>query len=84
MDASIMSLDLEAYKNYSPPFLEITYAIGYGLSYAVLSSSIVFTVSNHGKDIISAFQGNVKKMFMLGLWKSIKLFRSGDILYLPS
>lgn len=61
LDAATMSLDLEAYKDYSPPFLAITYAIGYGLSYAVLSSSIVFTVLEYGSTIKDAFKGNTKK-----------------------
>ncbi|GMG26164.1 unnamed protein product [Ambrosiozyma monospora] len=61
LNASTMSLDLEAYKNYSPPFLAITYAMGYGCSFAVLSSSIVYTILEHGKDIVQAFKGTQSK-----------------------
>ena len=61
LDAATMSLNLEAYKDYSPPFLSVTYAIGYGLSYAVLSSSVVFTILEYGTSIIAAFRGNLKK-----------------------
>lgn len=61
LDTATMSLNLEAYKAYSPPFLAVTYSIGYGLSYAVLSSSVVYTILEHGKDIISSFRGSAKK-----------------------
>lgn len=61
LDAGSMSLNIEAYKNYSPPFLSATYAISYGLSYAVLSSSIIYTILEHGKDIWNSFKGNYKK-----------------------
>lgn len=61
LNAGSMSLDEEAYKNYSPPFLAATYAISYGLSYAVLSSSVVYTLLEHGKDIWNSFKGEYKK-----------------------
>lgn len=61
LNAETMSLDLEQYKNYSPPFLASTYAISYGLSYAVLSSSVCYVVLYHGKSIIKAFRNDQQK-----------------------
>ncbi|CAH6719914.1 oligopeptide transporter 1 [[Candida] jaroonii] len=61
LDLSTMSLDEQAYKAYSPPFLASTYAISYGLSYAVLSSSVVYVVLYHGKDIYGTFTRGVKE-----------------------
>lgn len=51
------ALDEDAYKAYSPPFLATTYAIGYGTSYAVLSSSVVYVILEHGKEIIDCLRG---------------------------
>lgn len=61
LDAATMSLNETAYQNYSPPFLAATYAIGYGTSYAVLSSSIVYVFLYHGRDILEIFKGKQKK-----------------------
>lgn len=54
-------LDIEAYKNYSPPFLAVTYAIAYGTSYAVLTCGPVYAILYHGKDIWNGFKGRGKK-----------------------
>jgi OPT family oligopeptide transporter len=45
------TLDLEAYKGYSPLFLSTTFALSYGLSFAAIVSLIVYTYLNHGKSI---------------------------------
>ncbi|KXX73898.1 Sexual differentiation process protein isp4 [Madurella mycetomatis] len=45
------TLDEEAYKNYSPLFLSTTFALAYGLSFAAISSLIVYTYLHHGKTI---------------------------------
>lgn len=45
------TLDLEAYKTYSPLFLSTTFALSYGLSFAAIASLIVYTYLNHGKQI---------------------------------
>lgn len=66
------SLDEEAYKNYSPPFLSSTYAISYGLSYAVLSSSIMYTILYHWKDIFLAFKGQNKKDIHVRMMENYK------------
>ncbi|VBB86938.1 Putative sexual differentiation process protein [Podospora comata] len=44
-------LDEEAYKNYSPLFLSTTFALSYGLSFAAITSLIVYTYLHHGKTI---------------------------------
>ncbi|KAK4186533.1 putative sexual differentiation process protein [Podospora australis] len=44
-------LDEEAYKNYSPLFLSTTFAISYGLSFAAITSLVVYTYLHHGKTI---------------------------------
>ncbi|TVY83460.1 Sexual differentiation process protein isp4 [Lachnellula suecica] len=48
---SDFTLDVEAYKAYSPLFLSTTFALSYGLSFAAISSLIVYTYLNHGKQI---------------------------------
>nr|QBZ39423.1 sexual differentiation process protein 1 [Thermochaetoides thermophila] len=45
------TLDVEAYNNYSPLFLSTTFALSYGLSFAAISSLIVYTYLHHGKTI---------------------------------
>ncbi|QPG76695.1 hypothetical protein FOA43_004089 [Brettanomyces nanus] len=55
------ALDEQKYQAYSPPFLASTYAIAYSTSYAVLTSSIVYIVLEHGKDIYSCFRGHQEK-----------------------
>lgn len=45
------TLDQEAYKNYSPLFISTTFAISYGLSFAAITSLIVYTYLHHGKMI---------------------------------
>ncbi|KAK3375461.1 OPT family small oligopeptide transporter [Podospora didyma] len=45
------TLDEEAYKNYSPLFLSTTFAISYGLSFAAITSLVVYTYLHHGQTI---------------------------------
>ncbi|KAF5639845.1 sexual differentiation process isp4 [Fusarium sp. NRRL 52700] len=45
------TLDEEEYKNYSPLFLSTTFAMSYGLSFAAISSLIVYTYLHNGKQI---------------------------------
>ncbi|KFZ08867.1 hypothetical protein V502_09095 [Pseudogymnoascus sp. VKM F-4520 (FW-2644)] len=52
--------DPELYKTYSPPFLTTTYAIAYGLSFAVLTASPVYVFLYHGKDIWASIRGRGK------------------------
>jgi hypothetical protein len=45
------TLDEAAYRAYSPLFLSTTFALSYGLSFAVIAWLIVYTYLNHGKQI---------------------------------
>ncbi|KAL6859590.1 small oligopeptide transporter [Trichoderma novae-zelandiae] len=48
---SDMTLNEAAYKSYSPLFISTTFAISYGLSFAAISSLVVYTYLHHGKYI---------------------------------
>ncbi|ETS05610.1 small oligopeptide transporter [Trichoderma reesei RUT C-30] len=48
---SDMTFNEEAYKSYSPLFISTTFAISYGLSFAAISSLVVYTYLHHGKYI---------------------------------
>lgn len=45
------TLDLQAYKDYSPIFLSTTFALQYGLSFAATMALVVHTSLYHGPDI---------------------------------
>lgn len=72
LNLATMALDEEAYKAYSPPFLASTYAIAYGVSYAVLASSVTYTALYYGKDIFQSLKGNVKEDVHVRLMKKYK------------
>ncbi|OWP04008.1 small oligopeptide transporter [Marssonina coronariae] len=55
------TLDLDAYKAYSPLFLSTTFAISYGLSFAAIASLIVYTYLNHGEQIWGQFRNSTKE-----------------------
>jgi OPT family oligopeptide transporter len=48
---SDFTLDEEAYKNYSPLFISTTFAMAYGLSFAAISSLVVYTFLHNRKQI---------------------------------
>lgn len=50
------TLDIAAYKEYSPIFLGSFFTITYGLSFATLSAVIVHTAIFHGSEIIERFK----------------------------
>ncbi|KAH8672106.1 small oligopeptide transporter-like protein [Tricladium varicosporioides] len=52
------TLNVEAYKSYSPLFLSTTFAMSYGLSFAAIASLIVYTYLNHGKQIWQQFRNS--------------------------
>ncbi|KAF3347535.1 hypothetical protein VdG2_04257 [Verticillium dahliae VDG2] len=56
-----MTLDEEAYKNYSPLFISTTFAMSYGLSFAAISSLIVYTYLHNGKQIWQQYQNSAKE-----------------------
>ncbi|THC89090.1 hypothetical protein EYZ11_011457 [Aspergillus tanneri] len=55
------AIDEAKYREYSPIFLPITFALSYGLGFAVLSCLLTHVVLNHSKDILSTFKGKSKK-----------------------
>lgn len=55
------TLDLEAYKAYSPLFLSTTFALSYGLSFAAIAALIVYTYLNHGKQIWQQFRNSTQQ-----------------------
>lgn len=51
-----LTLDEQAYKEYSPLFLSTTFAISYGLSFAAIAALIVHTYLYHGKELMGRFR----------------------------
>ncbi|RYP47806.1 hypothetical protein DL768_006215 [Monosporascus sp. mg162] len=54
-------LDEEAYKSYSPLFISTTFALSYGLSFAAISSLIVYTYLHHRKTIWAQYQNSTNE-----------------------
>ncbi|KAJ4325689.1 hypothetical protein N0V84_003407 [Fusarium piperis] len=55
------TLDEEAYKNYSPLFISTTFAMSYGLSFAAISSLVVYTYLHNGKQIWQQWRNSTKE-----------------------
>ncbi|KAF7525202.1 hypothetical protein G7054_g11180 [Neopestalotiopsis clavispora] len=53
-----LTLDEEAYKNYSPLYISTTFAMAYGLSFAAIASLIVYTYLHHSKTIWRQYQNS--------------------------
>ncbi|KXT06362.1 hypothetical protein AC578_9203 [Pseudocercospora eumusae] len=53
--------DVEAYKAYSPVFMPATFALGYGISFAVMAALISHIFLYHFQDIMRSFKGNRPK-----------------------
>ncbi|KAF2773854.1 small oligopeptide transporter, OPT family [Teratosphaeria nubilosa] len=51
------NLDPAKYAAYSPPYLSVTFAFVYGLSFASITAVIVHVYLWHGKDILDAMRG---------------------------
>lgn len=51
----------ESYAAYSPIFMPITFAMGYGISFAVMACLPVHIFLYHWREILSAFKGENKK-----------------------
>ncbi|KKF95311.1 Sexual differentiation process protein isp4 [Ceratocystis fimbriata CBS 114723] len=51
-----MTLDENAYKNYSPLFISTTFAMAYGLSFAAIASLVVYTWLHHRHQIINQWR----------------------------
>ncbi|OLL24788.1 Sexual differentiation process protein isp4 [Neolecta irregularis DAH-3] len=50
------TLDIEKYKTYSPIFLPTTFALGYGLSFASMTSVLVYVYLNYRHEIVEQFK----------------------------
>ncbi|OAQ84743.1 small oligopeptide transporter, OPT family [Purpureocillium lilacinum] len=55
------TLDEEAYQNYSPLFISTTFAVAYGLSFATISSLIVYTFIHYRKQIWRQYRDSTKE-----------------------
>lgn len=55
------TLDEEAYKNYSPLFISTTFAMSYGLSFAAISSLVVYTYLHNGKQIWQQYRNSTSE-----------------------
>ncbi|QMW29127.1 hypothetical protein G4B84_004462 [Aspergillus flavus NRRL3357] len=55
------AIDDAKYREYSPIFLPITFALCYGVGFAVLSCLLTHVVLYHSKDILDTFRGQNKK-----------------------
>ncbi|KAL3299475.1 OPT family small oligopeptide transporter [Colletotrichum asianum] len=52
---------VEEYEKYSPLFMPVTFALSYGISFAVMSCVPTYIFINHYKEIIGAFNPSRKK-----------------------
>lgn len=66
------SLDLQGYRNYSPPFLGASFAFVYGLSFASITSALVHVYLWHGADIWAAVKGRQPMDIHARLMRSYK------------
>ncbi|CEL58319.1 Glutathione transporter 1 OS=Schizosaccharomyces pombe (strain 972 / ATCC 24843) GN=pgt1 PE=1 SV=1 [Rhizoctonia solani AG-1 IB] len=52
--------DVEAYKQYSPLYISMTFALSYGLSFGALTSTVVHTWLWYRHDIVRQFRSSMK------------------------
>ncbi|PNY26935.1 Uncharacterized protein TCAP_03124 [Tolypocladium capitatum] len=55
------TFDEEAYRNYSPLFLSTTFAMSYGLSFAAISSLIVYTYLHYRKQVWKQYRDSTNE-----------------------
>jgi hypothetical protein len=55
------TLNEDAYHSYSPLFLSTTFAMSYGLSFAAISSLIVYTYLHHGHTIWKQYKNSTNE-----------------------
>ncbi|PHH72819.1 hypothetical protein CDD82_5787 [Ophiocordyceps australis] len=58
---SDFTLDHEAYRNYSPLFISTTFALSYGLSFAAISSLVVYTFLHYRKQIWQQYRDSTNE-----------------------
>ncbi|KAF9043068.1 small oligopeptide transporter, partial [Panaeolus papilionaceus] len=56
-----LSLDMEAYKNYSPLYISTTFAISYGLSFLSISSTITHAIIHFWRPIRLQFNSTMRE-----------------------
>ncbi|KAL1984252.1 hypothetical protein VTN96DRAFT_9304 [Rasamsonia emersonii] len=66
------TLDIEAYKAYSPPYLPATFAFVYGLSFASITAVLTHVCVWHSKEIWAALQGRSKPDIHARLMRAYK------------
>jgi OPT family small oligopeptide transporter len=54
------TLDAEAYKNYSPPYLPVTFAFVYALSFASITAVLTHTYLWHWDDLWTVLRGKTR------------------------
>ncbi|KAL4882582.1 OPT oligopeptide transporter protein-domain-containing protein [Aspergillus karnatakaensis] len=55
------TVNVEAYRNYSPMFIAAGFAVTYGVAFANLTGIFVHTALYHGKDLVEQWSGRNKK-----------------------
>ncbi|KAL4948144.1 OPT oligopeptide transporter protein-domain-containing protein [Aspergillus filifer] len=55
------TVDVEAYRHYSPMFIAVGFAVTYGVAFANLTGIFVHTALYHGRDLIQQWKGRHKK-----------------------
>ncbi|KAL2870690.1 small oligopeptide transporter, OPT family [Aspergillus lucknowensis] len=55
------TVNVEAYRDYSPMFLPAGYAVTYGVAFANLTGIFVHTALYHGKELLEQWSGRYKK-----------------------
>lgn len=58
----------KAYAEYSPIFMPVTFALGYGISFAIMSCVPVHIFLYYHKEIWALSGAGRRKMFMPGSW----------------
>ncbi|OTB08384.1 hypothetical protein M426DRAFT_317007 [Hypoxylon sp. CI-4A] len=55
------TLDVEAYKAYSPLFISTAFALSYGLSFAAITALMVYTYLHHSKTIWAQYKNSTNE-----------------------
>jgi OPT family small oligopeptide transporter len=65
-------LDVESYKNYSPPYLPATFAFVYALSFASITAVLTHTFLWHWDDLVAALRGTTRMDIHARLMRAYK------------
>lgn len=69
---NVAKLDVDKYREYSPPFLPATFALVYGLSFASLTCVLVHVALWHYHDLRKAYSGTDEQDIHVRLTKEYK------------